>query len=81
VETFDTCRIGDYPGPAWQKMHAAGPVVDSHKIAEWRWLKPVFAGQFELAERPAEFTRLRDDKNPKQVMRELQGGATWRLAI
>jgi hypothetical protein len=51
------------------------------KIAEWRWLKPVFAGQFELAERPAEFTRLRDDKNPKQVMRELQGGATWRLAI
>jgi len=58
-----------------------GAGLTATKMAECRWLKPVLVGQFEFVEWTAEnhlrhvrFVGLREDKNPKQVLRELQGG-------
>jgi bifunctional non-homologous end joining protein LigD len=48
-------------------------------MAECRWLKPVLVGNFEFVEwtgenhlRHTKFIGIRDDKNPKQVVRGLQ---------
>jgi bifunctional non-homologous end joining protein LigD len=48
-------------------------------MADRRWLKPALVGQFEIVEwtsenhlRHSKFIGIRDVKNPKQVVRELQ---------
>ena len=56
-----------------------GAGLTAAKMAECRWLKPVLVGNFEFVEwtgenhlRHTKFIGIRDDKNPKQVVRELQ---------
>jgi ATP-dependent DNA ligase len=54
-----------------------GAGLTSAKMTKCRWLKPVLVAQFEFVEFTAEghlrhskFISLRDDKKPKDVMRE-----------
>jgi len=54
-----------------------GAGLTAAKMTECRWLKPVLVGQFEFVEftpeghlRHSKFISLRDDKKPKDVMRE-----------
>ena len=56
-----------------------GAGLTAAKMAECRWLKPVLVGNFEFVEwtgenhlRHTKFIGIRDDKNPKQVVRGLQ---------
>ena len=55
-----------------------GTGLTAAKMAECRWLKPSLVGQFEFVEwtpdkhlRHARFIGLREDKNPKDVAREI----------
>src|SRR3569623_2118364 len=55
-----------------------GQGLTAAKMQECRWLKPVLVGQFEFREwtpdnhlRHSRFVGLRDDKRPKQVVREV----------
>lgn len=54
-----------------------GAGLTAAKMTECQWLKPVLVGQFEFVEftpeghlRHSKFISLRDDKKPKDVMRE-----------
>ena len=54
-----------------------GAGLTGAKMADCRWIKPVLVGQFEFLECPADshlrhtkFIGLREDKRPKDVMRE-----------
>jgi bifunctional non-homologous end joining protein LigD len=56
-----------------------GAGLTAAKMAECRWLKPLLVGQFEFVEwtedahlRHSRFIALRDDKNPRNVVRESQ---------
>jgi hypothetical protein len=58
-----------------------GAGLTAAKMAECRWLKPVLVGQFEFVEwagenhlRHVRLVGLREEKNPNQVLRELQDG-------
>jgi len=70
----DVCPFANLPekkGGRW------GEGLTAKKMAECRWLKPVLVGQFEFLEwtaddhlRHTRFVALRDDTDPKQVVRE-----------
>lgn len=54
-----------------------GQGLTAAKMAECKWLKPILVGQFEFVEwtpdnhlRHSRFIGLREDKNPKKVIRE-----------
>lgn len=56
-----------------------GQGLTAAKMKDCRWLKPVLVGQFEFAEwtadnhlRHSRFVALRDDKNAKDVTREVR---------
>jgi len=70
----DACPFANLPEA---KSGRWGEGLTAKKMAECRWLKPVLVGQFEFLEwtaddhlRHTRFVALRDDKDPKQVMRE-----------
>ena len=52
----------------------------AEKMKECRWIKPVLVGQFEFVEwtpdhhlRHSRFIGLRDDKDAREVVREIEG--------
>ncbi|MEO5894932.1 MAG: non-homologous end-joining DNA ligase [Vicinamibacterales bacterium] len=70
----DTCPFVNLPEA---KSGRWGQGLTKVKMAECQWLKPVLVGQFEFLEwtgenhlRHSKFIGLREDKNPRQVVRE-----------
>jgi DNA ligase D-like protein (predicted ligase) len=68
------CPFANLPEP---KSGRWGAGLTLAKMQECQWLKPKLVGQFEFVEftpdnhlRHSRFMRLRDDKNPKDVVRE-----------
>ena len=62
---------------AGAERRALGQGLTAAKMAECRWVKPELVGQFEFAEwtpdnhlRHSRFVALREDKNPRDVVRE-----------
>jgi DNA ligase D-like protein (predicted ligase) len=60
-----------------------GAGLTAKKMADCRWLQPLLVGQFEFLEwtgeghlRHTRFVALRDDKDPKTVMREADAAST-----
>lgn len=73
LETIE-CPFANLPE---QKSGRWGAGLTVKKMAECRWLKPVLVGQFEFVEwtgdnhlRHTKFVALRDDKDPRTVVRE-----------
>jgi ATP-dependent DNA ligase len=78
LETTE-CPFANLP-EAKSRRWGAGPTAS--KMRECRWLKPQLVGQFEYVEwtedthlRHSRFAGLRDDKNPKDVRREVITGS------
>jgi DNA ligase D-like protein (predicted ligase) len=72
---IDRCPFANLPEA---KSGRWGQGLTAAKMAECQWLKPVLVGQFEFLEwtgenhlRHSKFIALREDKDPKTVMREL----------
>jgi DNA ligase D-like protein (predicted ligase) len=68
------CPFANLPEPKGGRW---GQGLTAAKMAECRWVKPELVGQFEFAEwtpdnhlRHSRFVALRDDKNPRDVIRE-----------
>lgn len=68
------CPFSNLPEP---KDGRWGQGLTAAKMAEYRWVKPQLVGQFEFAEwtpdnhlRHSRFVALRQDKNPRDVIRE-----------
>ncbi len=79
VRRFKGLAIKDCPfaNLPEQKAGRWGAGLTAKKMADSRWLKPVIVGQFEFVEwtgddhlRHTKFVALRDDKDPKTVVRE-----------
>jgi DNA ligase D-like protein (predicted ligase) len=71
---IDACPFANLPET---KSGRWGVGLTAKKMAECRWLKPVLVGQFEFLEwtaddhlRHTRFVALREDKDPRKVMRE-----------
>ena len=69
-----TCPFANLPKPRAGRW---GQGLTAAKMAECRWVKPELVGQFEFAEwtpdnhlRHSRFVALREDKNPRHVVRE-----------
>src|SRR5262245_11236848 len=69
-----TCPFANLPEP---KGGRGGQRLTAAKMAECRWVRPELVGQFEFAEwtpddhlRHSRFVALREDKNPRDVIRE-----------
>jgi ATP-dependent DNA ligase len=63
--------------PARERAGRWGQGLTKTKMADCRWLKPELVGQFEFVEwtpdahlRHSKFVALREDKDPKLVVRE-----------
>src|SRR4051794_32889480 len=76
---FKGLEVYDCPFANLPEKHAGrwGQGLTAAKMADCRWLKPVLIGQFEFVEwtpdnhlRHSRFLGLRDDKKPKDVVRE-----------
>ncbi len=70
----EKCPFANLPE---KKSGRWGQGLTAAKMAECRWLKPALAGQFEFTEwtpdnhlRHSKFIALREDKNPRDVVRE-----------
>jgi bifunctional non-homologous end joining protein LigD len=68
------CPFANLPEPKGGRW---GQGLTAAKMAECRWVKPELVGQFEFAEwtpdnhlRHSRFVALREDKNPRDVVRE-----------
>ena len=68
------CPFANLPEPKGGRW---GQGLTAAKMAECRWVKPEFVGQFEFVEwtsdkhlRHSRFVALREDKNPRDVIRE-----------
>lgn len=73
----DVCPFANLPEA---KSGRWGAGLTAEKMAECRWVKPELVGQFEFVEwtpdnhlRHSRFVALREDKNPRNVIRELYG--------
>ena len=74
-----TCPFANLPEPRGGRW---GTGLTAAKMAECRWVKPELVGQFEFAEwtpddhlRHSRFVALREDKSPRDVVRENVGAA------
>ena len=76
LRKFETaaCPFANLPEPKGGRW---GQGLTAAKMAECRWVKPELVGQFEFAEwtpdnhlRHSRFVALREDKNPRNVVRE-----------
>jgi bifunctional non-homologous end joining protein LigD len=75
----DKCPFANLPE---EKSGRWGQGLTAAKMADCRWLKPVLVGQFEFLEwtgenhlRHSRFIGLREDKDPRQVVREYLSSA------
>jgi ATP-dependent DNA ligase len=72
----DTCPFANLPEP---KNARRGEALTAEAMKAYRWLKPRLLAEVDFADwtdanhlRHSRFVALRDDKNPKQVVRERQ---------
>ena len=71
---IDKCPFANLPE---SKSGRWGQGLTAEKMKECRWVKPVLVGQFEFLEwtgenhlRHSRFIALRDDRDPRDVVRE-----------